>query len=63
MYNEKLLALWDFLTEYGIATDKEIELVTDICGYNETAMLDILYARTGYRSVEQFRQEECDNEY
>ena len=48
---------FDFLVEYGIATEDEIRLVTDINGYNEETLNDILYARTGNRSVEQFLNE------
>lgn len=42
---------------YGVATDNEIDLVTDINGYNEETMEDILYVRTGYRTFEQFLEE------
>lgn len=48
---------FDFLVEYGIATEDEIRLVTYINGYNEETLNDILYARTGNRSVEQFLEE------
>ena len=48
---------FDFLVEYGIATEDEIRLVTDINGYNEETLNDILYARTGNRSIEQFLEE------
>ncbi len=48
---------FDFLVEYGIATEDEIRLVTDINGYNEETLNDILYARTGNRNVEQFLEE------
>ena len=48
---------FDFLVEYGIASEDEIRLVTDINGYNEETLNDILYARTGNRSVEQFLKE------
>ena len=48
---------FDFLVEYGIASEDEIRLVTDINGYNEETLLKILYARTGYRNIEQFLEE------
>ena len=48
---------FDFLVEYGIATEEEILLVSKINGYNEETLNDILYARTGNRSVEQFLKE------
>ena len=49
--------MWDILVSYEIATEAEIQLVTDINGYTEEALLDILYARTGYRNFEQMQEE------
>lgn len=46
--------LWDNIVEYGIATERELQLVTDINGYTEKTLNDVIYARTGYRSWEQF---------
>lgn len=42
------------LVNYGVATDEEIRLVACINGYNEETMIDILYARTGYRDFSSF---------
>ena len=42
---------YDFLVDNEIATEDEISLVTNICGYNEDTMERILYAKTGLRSV------------
>tara|TARA_R100001198_G_C5207355_1_gene194019 strand:+ start:1027 stop:1197 length:171 start_codon:yes stop_codon:yes gene_type:complete len=41
------------LIELGIATGDEIALVTSINGTNEETYNDILFSRTGYRSLEQ----------
>ena len=41
------------LLELGIATEEEISLVTSINGTNEESYNDILFSRTGYRSIEQ----------
>lgn len=46
-------AWYNFITENDIATEKEVNLVTDISGYSESTFLAIVYARTGYRSYEQ----------
>lgn len=46
-------AWYNFITENNIATEKEVNLVTDISGYSESMFLAIVYARTGYRSYEQ----------
>ena len=45
--------LWDRLIEYGIATDAELQLVTSINGYNVDTLNDVLYARTGERSLDE----------
>ena len=49
--------LWDFIVDNNIATDNEVILVTDINGWNEKTMTDIIYARTGLRSYEQCKDE------
>lgn len=49
--------MWEYLVEHGIATEEECHLVTDIVGWTEEAMLDILYARTGYRNFEQMEED------
>lgn len=50
--------MWEYLESKNIATYDEMVLVTDINGYTEEALLDILYARTGYRNFEQMKDEE-----
>ena len=50
--DRKTSKLWDFLLNYGIATQAELELA--ITGYNEKTLNDVLYLRTGNRSTEQY---------
>ena len=50
--------LYDQLVELGIATEAELNLVTSINGWNEEALNDVIYVRTGYRSLEQLK--ECE---
>lgn len=52
--------MWDFLLDYGIATDDEIQLVTSINGYNESSLEAILYTRTGYSNFDQYKEEELE---
>ena len=49
--------MWQELIDRCIATDEEINLVTDINGYTEDTLLDILYARTGYRNFDQMEDD------
>lgn len=51
---DNITKLWDFLLNYGIATQAELELATGLTGYNEKTLNDVLYLRTGNRSTEQY---------
>lgn len=58
--NQSIEVAWyDFLVENNIATEEEINLVTDINGWKEETMTDILFARTGLRSYEQCVEDRC----
>ena len=52
--------IWDYLIDNGVATEDELLLVTNINGYNTEALNSVLYARTGYRNIEQI--EDMENE-
>ena len=54
--NKKEQELWDFLVDYGVATEKEIGLVCSINGTNLDSLESILYSRTGYRDLEQIKE-------
>ena len=51
---------FDYLIEYEICTEEEMNLITSINGYNEKSVNDILYVRTGYNSLKQYL--ECEDE-
>jgi len=46
--------IWEFILDEGIATEKELELVIMINGMSEESLSDVIYARTGYHSMEQY---------
>ena len=50
---ENFSGLYDILIDYTIATQGEIDLVCAINGSTIKSLLDILYAKTGLRSIEQ----------
>jgi len=58
--DKEMHELWDYLTDYEIATQDEINLITSINGTNLDTFESILYSRTGYRSLEQIKMEEDD---
>jgi len=49
--------IWDYLLEYGIATEDELRLITNINGYNKETLEDVIYSKTGLRSLEQLKSE------
>lgn len=49
--------MWDVLQAYGVS-EQTLQVVTDINGYSEETMLDILYAVTGYRNFDQLQAED-----
>lgn len=55
--DRKTSKLWDFLLTREIATQAELELATGLTGYNEKTLNDVLYLRTGNRSIEQYLRE------
>jgi hypothetical protein len=48
--------IWDKLVELGISEDT-LQIITNINGYNENTLNDVLYARFGYRDLEQMEEE------
>ena len=51
---------WKYLVDQGIATEKELQLITNISGYNMESLNDVIYARTAYRNAEQLQEEETE---
>ena len=48
--------LWDLLLDEGFATEDEMRLVCNINGTNIESLNSILYSRTGYRSMKQYKE-------
>ena len=44
--------MWDELLLLGVS-EQTLQIVTNINGYNEQTLCDVLYAHTGYRSFDQ----------
>lgn len=50
--------LWDYLIDFEIATEEELCLAVALCGKSSGTLESVLFVRTGYRSLEQLRDEE-----
>jgi len=51
--DKEIVTVWDYLIAYEIATEKELQLVTNIDGYSVDTLNSVIYARTGYHDLEQ----------
>lgn len=49
--------MWAIMHNLGIATTSELELVTKLNGYTIEVLESVLFARTGYRTIEQMWEE------
>ncbi len=49
--------LWDKLLEHELFTEKELQLITNMWGYNVETLNDAIYARYGYRDYNQMMEE------
>jgi hypothetical protein len=49
--------LWAYLTDNELFTEAELQLITSMYGYNTDTLNDALYARYGYRSLDQMLEE------
>ena len=52
MANLTCVEMWEELESLGVS-EQTLQIVTDINGYSEDTLLDILYAHTGFRAFEQ----------
>ena len=50
--------IWDYLIENGVATEEELKLITCINGYSVESLNSVIYARTGFRDIEQLKGDE-----
>ena len=53
----KVMDMWEWLLDNGIATNEELKLITGINGLTIETLNDVLYYRTGYRDREQMEEE------
>ena len=48
----ELSEMWNKLMELGVS-EQTLSIITDINGYNEQTMRDVLYTQTGYTDFDQ----------
>ena len=58
MPEQKIELLWSYLVDVVHVSEETLHIVTDINGYSIETLEDVLYVKTGYRSLEQMFSEE-----
>ena len=58
---EKENEIYNYIIDTGIASEEALELITTINGYSVETLNDVIYAMTGYRSMEQLEGEDNDD--
>lgn len=53
---------WNYLVGNEIATEEELQLVTDVAGASLDTLDAVVYSRVGFQTVEQLLEEEDDDE-
>jgi hypothetical protein len=54
---------YNYLIDYEIVSQETLEIITNINGYTEETLDDILYCVSGYRNIEQYLEYEDKNTY
>ena len=57
-FNMSIDGACDYIIGHGIATEEELQLIAHINGYSIETLDSVVYARTGFNTVEQFYNEE-----
>jgi hypothetical protein len=60
MFNKEQ-EIWDYIIDNSIASEEALTLITNINGYSVDTLNDVIYAMTGYRSMEQLEGEDKDD--
>ena len=47
---------YDYLIDTNIVSEEALQLITNINGYNEDTLDNVLYCQTGYRDLEQYTE-------
>ena len=57
MKNYDVVSVYEYLVDHEFFTQGELDLASNLQGFNIDTMNDCIYARYGYRSLEQMLEE------
>lgn len=55
--DKRVNELYELIIEYGIASEETLQVVTCINGYSRETLEDVIFAVTGYRTLEQWEED------
>ena len=55
---DEVTELYNKILDYNIVSEETLRIITDINGYSIETLNDVIYAATGYRSIEQYEDYE-----
>ena len=58
MIQDKISQIEEFIIQNQIASEEAVRLVTDISGRSLNTLNDVLFVKTGYRSIQQIYESE-----
>ena len=62
MKNYDVVSVYEYLIDNELFTQGELDLASNLQGFNIDTMNDCIYARYGYRSLEQMLEEDEEDE-
>lgn len=54
---------YNYLIDYQIVSEETLNIITNINGYNEETLNDVLYCVSGYHDIEQYTEYEDRETY
>lgn len=59
----KLEEYYNYLIDYELVDERTLDIITNINGYNDDTLNDVLYVVSGYRDIEQYLEYEDRENY
>ena len=54
---------YNYLIDYELVSEEALDIITNVNGYNEKTLDDVLYCVSGYRDIEQYLEYEDRDTY
>lgn len=55
--------IYSYMIDYGLVSEEALNIITNINGYNEDTLNDVLYCVSGYHDIKQYLEYEDRETY